>query len=241
MSQPAITVVTPSYNQGAFIRATIESVLSQDYGNLEYIVMDGGSTDETAAVVKDYASRITWISERDRGQSHAINKGFRMARGESVGKSLVERDKLDLAKALMAKAGDRLVLPIDHVVADKLDASAKTQIVTEIPDGWIGVDIGPKTRELYAARVAAAATILWNGPMGKFEDEPFRAGTVAVANALAARTGGGVTVVGGGESAEAVEEFGLAEKMTHVSTGGGAFLEYVEGKPFAALAAIDEA
>jgi phosphoglycerate kinase len=140
---------------------------------------------------------------------------------------------------LMEKAKSKLFLPIDHVIADKLDASAAIQIADEIPDGWIGVDIGPKTRQLYRDKISSAATILWNGPMGKFEDEPFQAGTRAIAEALAERQGV-VTVVGGGESAEAVEEFGLLERMTHVSTGGGAFLEYVEGKPFAALAVVDE-
>lgn len=169
----------------------------------------------------------------------AMTYTFRLAQGQSVGGSLVEKDKLDLARSLMEKAKNRLFLPIDHVIADKLDASAAIQIADEIPDGWIGVDIGPKTRQLYRDKISSAATILWNGPMGKFEDEPFQAGTRAIADALAERQGA-VTVVGGGESAEAVEEFGLLERMTHVSTGGGAFLEYVEGKPFAALAVVDE-
>jgi len=169
----------------------------------------------------------------------AMTYTFRLAQGQSVGKSLVERDKLDLAKTLMEKAKGKLFLPLDHVIADKLDASAAIQIADEIPDGWIGVDIGPKTRQFYRDKIATASTLLWNGPMGKFEDEPFQAGTRAIAEALAERTGA-VTVVGGGESAEAVEEFGLLDRMTHVSTGGGAFLEYVEGKPFAALAVVDE-
>jgi phosphoglycerate kinase len=169
----------------------------------------------------------------------AMTYTFRMAQRQSVGGSLVEKDKLELARSLMQKAESKLFLPIDHVIADKLDASATVQISDEIPDGWIGVDIGPKTRQLYRDKIKSAATILWNGPMGKFEDEPFRAGTRAVADALAERRDA-VTVVGGGESAEAVEEFGLLERMTHVSTGGGAFLEYVEGKPFAALAVVDE-
>jgi phosphoglycerate kinase len=170
----------------------------------------------------------------------AMTYTFRLAMGQTVGKSLVERDKLDLANHLRALAGDRLVLPVDHVVTDKLEPGAKVQVVeADIPDGWIAVDIGPKTQKLYREAILGAATVLWNGPMGKFEDEPFRAGTLAVANAMAEHTGA-VTVVGGGESAEAVEEFGLLERMTHVSTGGGAFLEYVEGKPFAPLEVVDE-
>ena len=108
----------------------------------------------------------------------------------------------------------------------------------DIPDGAAGVDIGPKTIALYQEEIAKAATVVWNGPMGKFEDEPYSKGTRAIAEALASAKA--TTVVGGGETAEAVEEFGLAEKMTHVSTGGGAFLEYVEGTPFKALAEIDD-
>ena len=107
-----------------------------------------------------------------------------------------------------------------------------------MPDGWAGVDIGPKTISLYADEIGKAATVIWNGPMGKFEDEPYSKGTRSIAEALAGSKA--VTVVGGGETAEAVEEFGLAEKMSHVSTGGGAFLEYVEGTPFAALKEIDD-
>ncbi|MGL5096772.1 MAG: phosphoglycerate kinase, partial [Planctomycetia bacterium] len=169
----------------------------------------------------------------------AMTYTFRKARGESVGKSLVEADKLDLALKLLDLAGDRLILPVDHLVADKPDATAKTMVVDgEIPDGWFGMDIGPKTIALYAKAVGESATVLWNGPMGKFEDEPFANGTKGVAEAMAGSSA--ITIVGGGESAEAVEELGLAEKMTHVSTGGGAFLEYVEGKPFDALSVVDD-
>jgi phosphoglycerate kinase len=109
----------------------------------------------------------------------------------------------------------------------------------DIPDAWFGMDIGPKTIGLYQQEIAKAGTVVWNGPMGKFEDEPFSKGTRAVAEAMASAKG--VTIVGGGETAEAVEEFGLDAKLKHVSTGGGAFLEYVEGTPFAALAQIDDA
>ena len=169
----------------------------------------------------------------------AMTYTFRKARGESVGSSLVEEDKLDLANGLLQSAGDKIVLPVDHLVAEKPEASAATQVVTDqIPESWCGVDIGPETIKQYGAAIAEAATVLWNGPMGKFEDEPFRAGTLGVAQALANNSG--VTVVGGGESAEAIESFGLGKQVTHVSTGGGAFLEYIEGKPFAALSVIDE-
>ncbi len=107
-----------------------------------------------------------------------------------------------------------------------------------IPEGWIGVDVGPKTIARYTAEIGKAATVIWNGPLGKYEDEPYSKGTRSIAQALAASPG--ITVVGGGETAEAVETFGLDTKMKHVSTGGGAFLEYVEGTPFAALAEIDD-
>jgi phosphoglycerate kinase len=170
----------------------------------------------------------------------AMTYTFRAALGQTVGNSLVEREKLDLAKSILELAGEKLILPVDHVIANKLDATAETKIATDqIEDGWIGVDIGPATRQQYAEEIARAQTVVWNGPMGKFEDEPFSHGTKAVAAALAYASHA-VTVVGGGESAEAVEQFGLAERMTHVSTGGGAFLEYVEGKPFLPLSVIDD-
>lgn len=168
----------------------------------------------------------------------AMTYTFRKALGQSVGNSLVEADKLDLAKRLLDKAGGKLILPVDHLIADKPDATATVQVADDIPNGCFGMDIGPKTIAKYSDIIRSAATVLWNGPMGKFEDAPFQAGTKAVAAAMAECKG--VTVVGGGESAEAVEKFGFASKLTHVSTGGGAFLEYVEGKPFASLSVIDE-
>jgi phosphoglycerate kinase len=169
----------------------------------------------------------------------AMTYTFRVARGESVGNSRVEKDKIDLAKELLSKAGSKLKLPVDHVVADKLEPPQQIKVVdAEIPDGWIGLDIGPKTIAMYGNQIQQSATVVWNGPMGKFEDDPFRAGTKGVADAMAASSA--VTVVGGGESAEAVQLFGLDSQITHVSTGGGAFLEYIEGKKFAALSAIDD-
>lgn len=169
----------------------------------------------------------------------AMTYTFRKALGQSVGSSLVEADKLDLAKRLLDLAGEKLVLPVDHLVAEKPDAAAATKIVQDdIPTGWCAVDIGPETIRRYTDLIRTAGTVLWNGPMGKFEDRPFQQGTLAVAKAMAEASA--VTVVGGGESAEAVESFGLGPKLTHVSTGGGAFLEYLEGKPFATLTVIDE-
>jgi phosphoglycerate kinase len=170
----------------------------------------------------------------------AMSYTFLRAQGKGTGKSKVEEDKLDVARDLLTMNKIKIVLPPDHLVVQSLDAPQTAQIVEgEIPAGWIGVDIGPKTVDQYTREVAAAGTVVWNGPLGKYEDEPYSRGTRAVAEALGRSQA--VTVVGGGETAEAVEQFGLDGKMKHVSTGGGAFLEYVEGTPFAALAQIDEA
>jgi phosphoglycerate kinase len=164
---------------------------------------------------------------------------FMKAQGRSIGGSRAEADKLDLARELLSLGGSKVLLPVDHLVVPRLEEPQAARVVEgDIPDGWIGVDIGPKAIAQYQAEIARAATIVWNGPMGKFEDEPYSKGTRAIAEALAASKG--TTIVGGGETAEAVEALGLADKMTHVSTGGGAFLEYVEGTPFPALAEIDE-
>lgn len=170
----------------------------------------------------------------------AMTYTFMQALGQSVGHSRVETDKLDIARELLNLGQGKITLPRDHLIADRLDATAMTKVVEgPIPDGWIGVDIGPQTIEQYAEAISRAGMVVWNGPMGKFEDEPFSKGTRAVAEAMARSSA--VTVVGGGETAEAVEAFGLDEKMTHVSTGGGAFLEYIEGTPFKALSVLDEA
>jgi phosphoglycerate kinase len=156
-----------------------------------------------------------------------------------VGGSKLEADKLDLARELLSLAEGKITLPLDHLVVEKIDAPSTARIVEgEIPNGWIGVDIGPKTIAQYGEAIKQAAMVVWNGPMGKFEDEPYSQGTRGIAQALAASKG--ITVVGGGETAEAIEELGLDQKVTHVSTGGGAFLEYVEGTPFKALMQIDD-
>lgn len=169
----------------------------------------------------------------------AMTYTFLKAQGKAIGSSRCEADKLDVARALLEQGQGKIILPSDHLIADKPEASAQTRIVEgDIPDGWFGMDIGPKTLALYRDEVLKAGTAVWNGPMGKFEDEPFSKGTRGVAEALAQSHG--VTIVGGGETAEAVEQFGLDDKMRHVSTGGGAFLEYVEGTAFAALAQIDD-
>lgn len=168
---------------------------------------------------------------------------FLKAQGIGVGDSLVEEDRLDTARAILHAAEERgvkLRLPSDHVAADRFAADAATQVVgPHVPNGWLGLDIGPETRKRYADAVAGAGTVVWNGPMGVFEMEAFAAGTQAVAEAVAA--GDGVSVIGGGDSVAAVKQMGLADRVTHISTGGGAFLEMLEGKELPGIAALDDA
>ncbi len=163
---------------------------------------------------------------------------FLKARGEPVGKSLVEEDKVALAKELLARAGNKLLLPRDHVVTPELKDGAESQVVSKIPDGMMAVDIGPATVTDYQAVIAKAKTIIWNGPMGVFEKPPFDRGTVALAKAVAAS--GAVSVVGGGDSEKAIKSAGVADKITHISTGGGASLEFLAGIELPGVAALAE-
>jgi phosphoglycerate kinase len=160
---------------------------------------------------------------------------FLRARGEATGKSLVEEDKIGLAKELMAN--DKLMLPLDHVVASEFKAGAEHKVVVQIPDGMMALDIGPKTEEAYAKVIGSAKTIIWNGPMGVFEMPPFDHGTVAVAKAVAGS--GAVSVVGGGDSEKAVKSAGVADKISHISTGGGASLEFLAGIELPGVAALE--
>lgn len=172
---------------------------------------------------------------------------FLLAKGLNVGDSLVEPDSVPVAQQLMARAeerGARLLLPVDVVIADAFSADAQRQVVdvSDIPAGWRVLDIGPKTIEQYSAEIRAARTVIWNGPMGVFELEPFAVGTRAIAQAMAeAATNGAITIVGGGDSVAAVEQAGLADKMSHVSTGGGASLELLEGRVLPGVAALQDA
>ena len=168
---------------------------------------------------------------------------FFKAMGLETGTSLVEPDRVEMAKTLLARASDKILLPDDALVAPSLAASGSAKPVARdaIPADQAMFDIGPKAAQRFAVEVARGKTILWNGPMGVFEKPPFDQGTKAVANALAAATArGATTIVGGGDSAAAVEQFGLAAKMSHVSTGGGASLEFLEGKELPGVAALDE-
>ena len=172
---------------------------------------------------------------------------FYKARGLSVGKSLVEEDKLELAKELEAKAaakGVQFLLPTDVVLADNFSPDANSQIakVEAIPDGWMGLDIGPDSIKVFQDALADCKTVIWNGPMGVFEFDKFAAGTNAIAHTLADLSATGTTtIIGGGDSVAAVEKVGVAEKMSHISTGGGASLELLEGKVLPGVAALDEA
>jgi phosphoglycerate kinase len=172
---------------------------------------------------------------------------FYKARGLAVGKSLVEEDKLDLARSLEAIAKERgvqFLLPTDVVVADdfKPDANSQTVSINSIPDGWMGLDIGPDSIKVFQDALADCQTVIWNGPMGVFEFDKFAVGTEAIAHTLAGLTGkGAITIIGGGDSVAAVEKVGVAEQMSHISTGGGASLELLEGKVLPGIAALNDA
>jgi phosphoglycerate kinase len=171
---------------------------------------------------------------------------FIVATGEGVGKSVVESDRIEDAKNMIEAAtasSTVLCLPVDHVCAQNIEESVPTQTVTgSIPDGWMGVDIGPETISKYAHTLQDAKRIIWNGPMGVFETPPFDEGTRQIAKAIAKATeGGAISIVGGGDSAAAISAFGLDSKMTHISTGGGASLQMLEGIAFKSVAILDDA
>ncbi len=165
---------------------------------------------------------------------------FMAAKGYEVGDSLLEKDYIDYAKEMMAKAGDKLLLPIDTVVAKDFDNDAESKVVNEgcIEEGWQGLDIGPKTIELFSDAVKSAKTVVWNGPMGVFEMSNFAKGTNAIAQVLAEIDA--TTVIGGGDSVAAVNQAGLGAKMSHISTGGGASLEFLEGKELPGIVALQD-
>jgi phosphoglycerate kinase len=168
---------------------------------------------------------------------------FLVAQGISVGNSLVETEKVEAAREILTQAaasGVIVRLPEDHAIAARLEAGAAIQVVSQadIPPGWLGVDIGPRTAEAFSRVIAEARTVVWNGPMGVFEIEPFAKGTNAVAQAVASTRA--TTIVGGGDSVAAVNQAGVAERITHISTGGGAFLEFLEGRELPGVAALTD-
>ena len=163
--------------------------------------------------------------------------------GHNIGTSLLEADKVELAGEMMAKAkekGVNFLIPVDNKVGKEYDPNTEAMVVDsdDIPEGWMGLDIGPKSQEMFANAIKGAGTVIWNGPMGVSEWENFAAGTVAVANAVA--ESGAISIIGGGDSAAAVQKLGFADKMSHISTGGGASLEYMEGKELPGIAALNE-
>jgi len=200
-------------------------------------VLGGAKVSDKIGVIEHLLGRVDTILI-----GGAMAYTFLKAQGKSVGRSLVEEDRLELARDTLSRAaasGVAMHLPVDHVVADRAEAGAATRIVTAeaVPADMLGVDIGPETAERYAAEIGRARTVLWNGPMGIFEIDAFARGTMRIAEALAASTG--TTVVGGGDSVAALARAGKLERITHVSTGGGASLEFLEGKVLPGVRALE--
>jgi len=171
--------------------------------------------------------------------SGGISYTFFRSLGKGVGNSIAEEDKLDIAKKILNKAGDKLLLPSDCIVANRIAEDAEVKVVEEIPDGWMGVDIGPSTIERYKGEIESAKTILWNGPPGVFEINKFLNGTKEIAHALKnAKEKGAVVIAGGGDTASAINKLGLKDGFTHISTGGGASLEFLSGKKLPGIVAL---
>lgn len=203
-------------------------------------ILGGAKVSDKLAVVSNLLTKVNTLIIGG-GMAYTFLK----AQGHNVGNSLCEMDQLQYASDMIAKAkelGVNFLLPVDNVAADKFDAEANTQIVgDDIPEGWMALDIGPKTVELYSNAIKGAKTVVWNGPMGCFEMEKFSKGTFGVCEAVAeVKANGGVSIIGGGDSVAAVNKSGLADKMSHISTGGGASLEYLEGKALPGVVALSD-
>jgi 3-phosphoglycerate kinase len=201
-------------------------------------ILGGAKVSDKIGVIKNLIDKVDTLIVGG-GMAYTFYK----AKGHNTGSSLLEEDKVELAKELMEKAeekGVQFLLPIDDVVAKEFNNEAETACVEgqEIQDGWMGLDIGPKTQALYAETIMAAKTVIWNGPMGVFEMSNFAKGTKAVAEAMGKCEG--ITIIGGGDSAAAVQQLGYADQITHISTGGGASLEFLEGKVLPGVDVIDE-
>jgi len=201
-------------------------------------ILGGAKVSDKIGVLKNLVTKVNALLVGG-GMAYTFLK----AQGMEVGASLLEADKRDLARSILDEArakGVTFLLPMDHIIAERAAATAPTRIAdsTAIPAGWMGLDIGPKAREAFATVIRGARTIVWNGPMGVFELDPFREGTFAVARAIAAS--GATSIVGGGDSVAAVTQAGVADKMTHISTGGGASLEFLEGVELPGVAALTD-
>ena len=202
-------------------------------------ILGGAKVSDKLAVVKNLLTKVDTLIIGG-GMAYTFLKAL----GKKIGNSLCEEDQIQYAKDMMAHAkelGVKFLLPVDNVAADKFDPEANTQIVEEIPDGWMGLDIGPKTVELYSEAIKSAKTVVWNGPMGCFEMEKFNKGTFGVCEAVAqVKANGGISIIGGGDSVAAVNKSGQASKMSHVSTGGGASLEFLEGKELPGVVSLND-
>ena len=203
-------------------------------------ILGGAKVSDKLAVVKNLLGKVDTLVIGG-GMAYTFLK----AQGHAIGNSLCEDDQLDYAREMIALAKERNVqflLPVDSIAADKFDPEANTQVVgQDVPDGWMGLDIGPKSVELFSNAVKTAKTVVWNGPMGCFEMEKFNKGTFGVCAAVAeVKANGGTSIIGGGDSVSAVKKSGQAAKMSHISTGGGASLEYLEGKELPGVAALDD-
>jgi phosphoglycerate kinase len=201
-------------------------------------VLGGAKVSDKIGVLKNLVTKVDALLVGG-GMAYTFLK----AQGMEIGTSLLEADKLEVAKEILNQArakGITFLLPMDHVIAEKPDAAAATRIVDSpaMPAGWMGLDIGPKAREAFGKIIRGAKTVVWNGPMGVFELAPFAEGTVAIARAIAAS--GATSIVGGGDSVAAVAQAGVTDKMTHISTGGGASLEFLEGIELPGVAALTE-
>lgn len=202
------------------------------------VVLGGAKVSDKIGVIENLVGKCDRILI-----GGAMSYTFLAAEGKSVGNSLTEPDQFDTARRLRKVAGDKLHLPFDSVAAAKIETGVATETCTDsIGEGLMGLDIGPATVAAYGDELLAAKTIVWNGPVGVFETPPFDAGTLAIATVVAEATGkGAVSIIGGGDSAAAVDRAGLSDRMTHISTGGGASLEFLEGKAFAAIDILDDA
>lgn len=202
-------------------------------------ILGGAKVSDKLAVVNNLLTKVDTLIIGG-GMAYTFLKAL----GKKIGNSLCEEDQIQYAKDMMEKAkslGVKFLLPVDNIAADKFDPEANTQIVSEIPDGWMGLDIGPKTVELYSDAIKSAKTVVWNGPMGCFEMEKFSKGTFGVCEAVAeVKANGGISIIGGGDSVAAVNKSGLALKMSHVSTGGGASLEFLEGKELPGVVSLND-
>ena len=202
-------------------------------------ILGGAKVSDKLAVVRNLLTKVDTLII---GGGMAYT--FLAAQGHKIGNSLCEADQMDYAREMIAEAekrGVKLLLPVDSIEADKFDPEANTKVVgLDVDDNWMGLDIGPETVKLYSEAIKAAKTVVWNGPMGCFEMEKFSKGTFGVCDAVAeVKANGGISIIGGGDSVAAVKKSGLADKMSHISTGGGASLEFLEGKELPGVAALN--